>query len=219
MSASPPLAVVGYRVVDERHIGEGGFLQIRRLRLRLEREDGTLSSEGVYDFVERPMGVDAVVLALFRRQPSGAVEVLLREGLRVPIDFGRPEAARRPQPITEVVAGILEANDRGVNAEVDRAAAEAREETGYSIAAGDIIRLGAPMFPSPGMTAELFHLLACEVPWGAAPMAILGDGSPFEEGARVYWLGLDEAIARAVRGEIRDLKTELILRRLRDHLA
>jgi hypothetical protein len=40
-----------------------------------------------------------------------------------------------------------------------------------------------------------------------------------EEGARTYWLALDDAIAACVRGDICDLKTELGLRRLRDHLA
>jgi hypothetical protein len=36
--------------------------------------------------------------------------------------------------------------------------------------------------------------------------------------ARTRWLGLDDAIAACVRGELADLKTELGLRRLRDHL-
>jgi hypothetical protein len=39
-----------------------------------------------------------------------------------------------------------------------------------------------------------------------------------EEGARTRWLGLDEAIAMCVRGELTDLKTEAGLRRLRDAL-
>ena len=49
--------------------------------------------------------------------------------------------------------------------------------------------------------------------------ALVGDGSPMEEGARTTWLLLDDAIAACVRGELADLKTELGLRRLRDHLA
>ena len=42
------------------------------------------------------------------------------------------------------------------------------------------------------------------------------DGSPFEEGARLEWVSLDEALARCARGEIRDMKTEIGLRRLRE---
>ena len=44
------------------------------------------------------------------------------------------------------------------------------------------------------------------------------DGSPFEEGARLEWVTLDEALARCADGRIRDLKTEIGLRRLRDEL-
>ena len=65
---------------------------------------------------------------------------------------------------------------------------------------------------------EKFYFAAVEVdPRAQHPLA--GDGSPMEEGARTRWLGLDDAIAACVRGEISDLKTELGLRRLRDRLA
>jgi len=43
-----------------------------------------------------------------------------------------------------------------------------------------------------------------------------GDGSPFEERARLEWVSLDEALARCASGEIRDMKTEVGLRRLRE---
>ena len=54
-------------------------------------------------------------------------------------------------------------------------------------------------------------------PDSARPPA--GDGSPMEEGARVVWQDLDEAITACGRGEIEDMKSELALRRLRDRLA
>ena len=106
---SPVQPIVSYRVDGEQRIGEGGFLVIRRLRLRLERQDGSHSAEGVYDFVERPMGPDAVVLALYRRAPSGAIEVLLRRGLPL---LRAAERQGRPHPFPEVVAGILERGDQ-----------------------------------------------------------------------------------------------------------
>jgi hypothetical protein len=40
-----------------------------------------------------------------------------------------------------------------------------------------------------------------------------------EEGARTRWLALDDAIAACTRGDLPDVKTELGLRRLREHLA
>lgn len=214
------MAVRGYRVVDERVVGEGGFLTIRRLRLKLEREDGSLTGEGVYDFVERPIGLDAVVIALWSRGERG-VEVLLRDGLRVPLDFGRPEAHRLPRRFTEVVAGILEVGEDSFAAVQERAAAEALEEAGLRIAAERVERCGPPMFPTPGMCPELFWLVDCEVSAEARAAAVAPplDGSPFEEGARLRWMPLDEALAACARGEICDLKTELLLRRLADKIA
>src|SRR5438105_3523148 len=120
------------------------------MRLRLVRADGSVTPEGLWDYVERPIGLDAVVLALYRRAP--AVEVLLRSGVRVPVQFGRPD---RPKSLLlpELVAGILEAAD----VLEQRAAAEALEEAGLRIDPASVWRLGPPMFPSPGMCAELFH--------------------------------------------------------------
>jgi ADP-ribose pyrophosphatase len=69
------------------------------------------------------------------------------------------------------------------------------------------------------MCAEKFYLAACQVREPAKARPPLGDGSPFEEGARLRWLDLDLALAACVAGEIEDMKTELILRRLRDQLT
>src|SRR5207302_8597367 len=117
----------------------------------------------------------------------------LRQCLRVPLRFGRPE--RRPLLGAELVAGILEPGD-----EVERRAiAEAMEEAGLRIDA--VERLGPPLFPSPGMCAELFHFVAAEVP-EQTPSTPAGDGSPFEEGARIEWVLVDDALRRCDTGEI-----------------
>jgi hypothetical protein len=65
------------------------------------------------------------------------------------------------------------------------------------------------------MFAELFHFAAVEVADPACAVMPPTDGSPFEEGASLEWVALDEAIGRCDSGAIRDLKTELALRRLR----
>lgn len=202
----------GYEVVSDARVGDGGFLVLRRLRLRVRRGDGTLSQEGLYDFVERPMGPDAVVLVLWHRAAAG-VQVLLRRAPRVPLWF-RDAAAGAAH--AEVVAGILEAGEDGWAAIQARAAAEAHEEAGVRIAPADVVRLGAPLYPTPGMCAEIFHFVAAEVRDPAAAEPPPTDGSPFEEGATVAWTGLDEALGRCAAGEIVDMKTELALRRLRD---
>ena len=214
------MAVKSYEVVSDTRVGEGGFLNLRRLRLRARLDDGSVTREGLYDFVERPMGLDAVVLALWCRAGGGRIEVLLRDSVRIPLAFGRgakPDASR----FTEVVAGILELGEDGPAAIARRAADEAHEEAGLRVDPRSIEVLGPPSYPTPGMCAELFHLVACEVTGAEADAAETapGDGSPFEEGAQVRWVPLDEALAACARGEIQDMKTELILRRLAERLA
>jgi ADP-ribose pyrophosphatase len=227
---APMHEVVGLIVDSDEHVGSGGFLQIRRLRLRNRRADGSASAPYVCDSVARPYGQDAVVAAIYARSPAGApgaagVRVLVREGLRPALSFGRaPELAPLPEPappllLTELVAGIIEPGDRGEEGLRVRASHEIAEEAGFTVDPSSIVLLGAGSYPSPGSMIEKFYFVAAEVdPAAQAPLAE-GDGSPMEEGARTRWLGLDEAIAACERGEIPDLKTELGLRRLRDHLA
>jgi len=69
---------------DER-VGEGGFLALRRLRMRNRRVDGTASTPYVCDGVVRPYGQAAVVVAIYTRS-SGRIEVLVRECLRPVLD-------------------------------------------------------------------------------------------------------------------------------------
>jgi ADP-ribose pyrophosphatase len=205
----------GYEVVSDERIGEGGFLRLRRLRLRVRRSDGTLSREGLYDFVERPYGKDAVVLMLWHRGADG-VQVLLRHAPRVPLYF-RDAAVGREH--TEVVAGILEVGEEDWAAIQKRAADEAHEEAGITVAATAVERLGPASYPTAGLFAEVFHFAAAEVADPRAAVAPPTDGSPFEEGASLEWVALDEALRRCDDGRIVDLKTELALRRLRAKIS
>jgi 8-oxo-dGTP pyrophosphatase MutT (NUDIX family) len=209
------MRVRGYEVVSDERVGQGGFLVLRRLRVRAVLEGGERTREGLYDYVERPMGLDAVVVAIFQRPVGGGARVLLRRSVRIPLAFGR-SAAPEPAPFDEVVAGILERGEESWPAIQRRAADEALEEAGLRVAPERIERLGAASFPTPGMCPELFHLVCCEVTDTEASAATMpeGDGSPFEEGASLRWISLDDALAAADRGELPDMKTELILRRL-----
>ncbi|HEX9103883.1 MAG TPA: NUDIX hydrolase, partial [Polyangia bacterium] len=195
----------GYEIVSDERIGDGGFLRIRRVRLCVRRSDGTLSKEGLYDFIERPMGADAVVLLLWHRAADG-VRVLLRHAPRVPLYFRDPAVGAEH---AEVVAGIIEAGEDGWAAIQARAAAEAHEEAGLTIAPSAVERLGPAAFPTAGMFSELFYFAAAEVADPASAVRPPTDGSPFEEGARLEWVALDEALRRCDEGAIRDLKTEL----------
>ena len=131
-----PLEVKAFEVLDDERLGQGGYLLLRRLRLRLVRADGTRTADGLWDYVERPAGLDAVVVALWRRRRDGAVEVLLRAGVRVPLHFGRPEKPSRFL-LPELVAGIVEPGDDLAQ----RAALEAMEEAGLALLpAYDLLR-------------------------------------------------------------------------------
>lgn len=206
----------GYDIVRDERIGDGGFLRLRRVRLRVKRGDGTLSGEGLYDFVERPAGRDAVVLLLWHRAPDGGVHVLLRHAPRVPLYFRDRALGVRH---TEVVAGILETGEDDWAAIQRRAAAEAHEEAGITVDAVAVAELGPASFPTAGMFGELFHFVAAEVADPGAAVTPPTDGSPFEEGAALEWVALDEALRRCDDGRICDLKTELALRRLRSKIT
>jgi len=209
-------------ILSDETVGQGGFLAIRRLRCVNVRPDGTRSAPYLCDFILRPKGLDAVVVAVWARA-GGRVRVLLRDGLRLPLHFGRPAAAA-PIPdgkaylfFREVVAGIIEVEDVGEEGVRRRAAIEVEEEAGFHVDAARVVVLGAGTFPSPGAMAEKFWLTAVEVDAASASHGT-GDGSPMEEGATLEWLDIDDAIAACVRGDIEDAKTELALRRLAERL-
>jgi ADP-ribose pyrophosphatase len=224
MAAMSDDEVTGFELLSDEMVGEGGFLTVRRLRMRNLRADGSHSATYLVDYLARPKGIDAVVVAIWHRRADGTVEVLLRDGLRPPLYLGRPQD-RLVVPddkvylrFREVVAGIVETDDHGEAGLLRRAAMEVEEEAGFVVDAAKIERLGAGTFPSPGAMPERFFLCAVEIDDPSAAHVPGGDGSPLEEGAGISWMGLDAAIDACVRGELEDAKSELVLRRLRDRL-
>lgn len=216
--------IVDFEVISDTIEGiEGGFMAVRRLHLRNVRKDGTRSERYVCDFVVRPKGVDAAVVAVYHRHPEG-VRVLLREGLRPALAMGRaPESLPIPDDrpyrrLTEVVAGIIENEDRGEEGVRRRGALEVEEESGFSVDPAKVELLGAGSFPSPGSMPERFWFMAVEIDDPSRQRPPQGDGSPMEEGASTRWMPLDAAIAACTAGEIEDAKSEIVLRRLQDHL-
>jgi ADP-ribose pyrophosphatase len=209
----------------ERARCDEGFLRLKRLRARNRRADGSTSAVYPIDVIDRPT-LDAVGVCLFARTPRG-VEILTRRGLRPAAYFRRGKPAVLPEGeyllVEEIVAGVLEPGERGLDALRRRGADEVHEEAGIAVAPESLEPLGGPFFPLPGIVSEKIHLLACEVarPPGEgdydAPHE--GDGSPLEEGAVLRWRELGAAIRACEAGEIEDAKTELALRRLAARLG
>ena len=167
-------------VLDDHTVGQGGFLTVRRLRLKNRRANGSLSDAYSCDFIVRPKGIDAVVVAVYTRAGSGGLRVLLREGLRPPLKFGR-EHEVKPMPdsrpylmFRELVAGIIEVQDEGEAGIRARAAIEVAEEAGFTVSADDVFMLGAGCFPSPGAHPERYWLTAVEIADPGRPAAARG---------------------------------------------
>jgi ADP-ribose pyrophosphatase len=198
-----------------------GFLRVRRLRCRNTRADGSHSKIYRVDVVDRPR-VDAVAVLVWRRDETGEVEVLLRDNLRPAALFRRE--LRLPVPdgrsylhTREIVAGLLEPEDRGEEGILNRAAAETWEEAGLRVAPAQVRMLGGPFFVAPGILSEKIHLTEVEVT-GIPEETPPGDGSPLEEGAALHWAPIAEVREACVRGDLEDAKTELAVRRLLDRL-
>lgn len=211
--------IVDIDLLESEEFDGGKYLRWRRVHIQNRRADGTLSPRYFCEFTDRPRhGSDAVAVALWRRAPDGTVQVLLRQGLRPTLRFGRP-ADRLTVPdrapylyLTEVVAGILEEEDRGEAGIRTRAALEAWEEAGLRVEPEQVVLLGR-VFLSPGISPECCFLASVEVDDRAAHPPE-GDGSPMEEGSRQRFVPLAEALSMCDRGDIEDAKSEVLLRRL-----
>jgi ADP-ribose pyrophosphatase len=196
---------------------ERPFLSLHRLRVVNTRCDGTQSAEYAYDAVLR-VHLDAVALLLTSgdaRRPA----VLLRACLRPPLLLRAGIEAPLPEPppsglLWELPAGLLEPADRGASGILGRAAAEALEETGYRLPPEAFTLLPGAPFVTPGSLPERIRFARARVEDIRQRERPAGDGSPVEEGPRIRWVALDEALAACDAGEIDDMKTELGLRRL-----
>jgi len=199
-----------------------GFLKLRRLRLRNVYSDG-VSEVYPCDVVSRP-GSDAVVAVLYERDGEGRVHVLLREGVRPPVYLRKLRRFHHPDrreylSIAEVIAGLVEASDgEGEAGMQQRAALEAREEAGCDVPAREFRVIGGETFASPGTSDEKVYY--CAGPVRASELGTAtGDGSVMEEVGRLVRYELSAALEACRRGDIPDMKTELALFRLCDHLG
>lgn len=200
-----------------------GFLKLARLELRNVYRDGSRSRSYACDVVSRP-GSDAVVAVLYERVGEREVRVLMRESPRAPVYLRRFKSLEHPdgreyRTLCEVVAGIIEPGDGAGDAGLRRRAAlEAIEEAGCELPESAFSVIGDGTFASPGTSDEKVYYCAGQV--GSEPRRPpRGDGSVMEECAELVLVELREAIRACRAGEIPDMKSEVALLRLADHLG
>jgi ADP-ribose pyrophosphatase len=211
-------AVTGLEVVADVTASsrcDEGFLHVKRLVCRNRHADGSTSRDYRVDVVDRPIP-DAVAVLIWRRGPDGP-EVLTRKTLRPAAHFRStlPLPVPDPRPyllLEELVAGVLEREDRGDAGLRRRAAEETREEAGFRVSPEEVELLGGSFFLAPGILSEKIHPTAVEVT-GRAQETPEGDGSPLEEGATLHWWPIEALLEACRSGAVEDAKTEIMVGR------
>ncbi len=220
------MKIIDVEVCSQQLHGSGGFVQLRRMKVRNIRDDGSKSPVYTLDAVERPCGIDAVAVLPYHRPAQGSPLVLLRRGLRPCPRLGRAgqptrDGQRPALMFLEVVAGVIEQEDKGEEGLRRRATLELAEEAGLEVVPDQVEALGPPLYLSFGAMAERAYF--CKVATDLEDLGDLGepegDGSLLEEGGEGIVLSLTEALDRCAAGEIQDIKTEVALRRLADELV
>ncbi len=192
------------RLVREADVQEGsrGFLRLQQLEVRIDGE-----APFPYDAITRH-AMDAVVIAAhFRKKDE--VHVVLVSAVRPPLRL-----RNEPAVLWEIPAGLVEPGETFPMA----AARELFEETGVRVDAAGLHELGAYMYPTAAILPEKHVFFHAEIDWDAREEAP-GDSSPLERVQQAAAIPLEEALELCARGEIRDAKSELALRRLEQVLS
>jgi ADP-ribose pyrophosphatase len=199
----PPVPKVGLDVIADKSHEREGFLALKRYDLIVVREDGSRSKPFRYDLVDR-VALHASVMAAHHRGEGGRPHVWLRSAIRPPIGLSGESPV-----LWELPAGLIEPGEEPRVA----AARELDEELGFQVSPEAMLPLGGSTYPAPGFVGEKHWFFHVEVdPSKRRPPG--GDGSPLEAEAMIESVPVDEALDACRRGEIRDAKTELALRRL-----
>jgi ADP-ribose pyrophosphatase len=206
LPAPPAIRLVVARDRSAEARALGGFLDVRRLDLVARYPDGTESPPFPYDVAART-ALDAVVIAACYVE-EGVRHVFLRSAVRPPCAL-RPLPPAHDGSLWELPAGLVEPGEDPAEA----AARELGEELGFTATAADMQPLGEWTFPTPGMIGErhIYFVIGVDPSTRTLPTE---DGSALERAAAILALPVSEALAHCRRGELRDAKTELALRRL-----
>lgn len=190
--------------------GGGKYLRLRHPELTLAYPSGAESPPFVYDMIVRDALDAAVVVAYYKDR--NRTMIYLRSCVRPPVGL-RPIEPKYDASMWEVVAGLVELGEDPRLAAVR----ETEEEIGAKVNPSDMLDLGHPTFPSPGVLGERHIYFHVEVD----PKSLTTpseDGSALEKEARIVTVELEDALAWVRAGQIVDAKTETALRRLEEIL-
>ncbi|MEO8876281.1 MAG: NUDIX hydrolase [Polyangiaceae bacterium] len=207
----PELPRIGLVVGADVSLPNGGkYLRLRHPELRLAYPSGSKSDAFTYDMIVRDALDAAVVIAHY--QDQNRTMIYLRSCVRPPVGLRQIEPKYDPS-MWEVVAGLVELGEDPREAAVR----ELEEEIGAKVSSKQMLDLGHPTFPSPGVLGERHIYFHVEV--DPKSLATPGeDGSALEREASIVAVSLDDALAWVRSGEIVDAKTETALRRLKEAL-
>jgi len=206
----PELPRVELVAVHDEVVNKEGFLRVRKLTL-VAYLSGVRSEPFVYEVLDRN-ALDACVIVA-HHDVKGVPHVWLLSCVRPPVAF-RPSHMRNVKVegvMWELPAGLVEPGET----EPGAAARELAEELGFHVSPSDLAPLGSFTVPAPGFIGELHHFFHVEVDPQARKIPH-GDGSTLERDSVIVSLPLEVALKAAQRGQIRDAKTELALRRYAD---
>jgi ADP-ribose pyrophosphatase len=179
------------------------FLELKRHRYVAHYPDGSQSEPFSHDIVARKK-MDAVLMVPYFIQ-NNALFIYLRSSMRPALADRFVEGGN----LWEFPAGLI---DDGETPE-ETAARELMEEVGFEAAPEDMKTLGVPVFTAVGVLAEIIHFFRVRVD-PSKQKTPSEDGSPLERGAAVGATCLESLQCMVSRELIRDMKTELAIRRM-----
>jgi len=183
------------------------YLKIIGRWVKFKYSDGSISKLFWSQHVYRHGGINASVICAYFYQNNN-IYVYLRNAVRPGVEAYNHQDLN----LWELPAGKID-NESPQSC----AARELMEEVGFDLPEHELHELGCPIYASVGLMGEKLHFFSCLV----NPEKIkkpTEDGSPMEHGAKIITVTLDDALAAIKNGEIKDSKTEIDLKRLKEEI-